>query len=627
MIDMMRFSLIAICLLTTVVALAQPSVLPKKYQQEWNDIRAKAAIARYDEMIPRLEKLHAVHKGFLPAGKLLAESYMAVRRFEDALRVIDPIVAQGNIPEKEWLAMKARAHAQLRQYPDAINTTRKLSEWPGLGLAYQRVVMDQLAKLEFTWQAIQHPVPFKPYNLGPEINTEFFELYPQLSPDGEALFFTRKERNEDLYVATWQGDAWGNVRPLSINTHENEGAHSVSADGRFLFFTACNRAGGLGSCDIFYALKTAEGWTKPAGIGAPINSTDWESQPCFTANGMAMLFSSNRPNGLGGKDLYISYLDKFFKWQEPQNLGPEINTPGDEETPFLHADGRTLFFSSNGHPSVGGKDLYISRLGADGKWSKPQNLGYPINTEEDESGLFVLLDGKTAFLASDRPGGFGQLDIYRFELNEEMRAAPATYVKAAVKHAVTKLPLQAEYRMAEVATGRLFAEGFTSEKGELLIAMPVDLEMAMQVDRKGFVFYSENFQAGDGTLTEPYLLEVLLQPVAPESGTVLKNVFFAFNSHTLEATSFPELDKIVALLQQYPDMKAEISGHTDNSGQDAYNLQLSQKRAESVVAYLVSKGISAQRLTAKGFGSTLPIADNSTEAGRAENRRTEMRLF
>lgn len=606
---------------------AQQPVLPKKYQQEWNDIRAKAAIARHEEMIPRLEDLISKNKDFLPAMKLLAESYMVTKRYDDALRIIQSVEANGPFPEKDWLAMKARAFADLKQYPEAIAATKQLSEWPGLGIGYQKLVLEQISKLEFTWKAIQNPVPFTPYNLGPEVNTEFFELYPHISPDGRELFFTRKELNEDLFVAEWEDTAWGNVKSLPINSNENEGAHTVSADGRFLFFTACNRAGGLGSCDIFYSMKIQEGWTKPAGIGAPINSTDWESQPCFTSNGMAMLFSSNRPNGFGGKDLYISYLDKNFRWQEPKNLGPEINTSGDEETPFLHADGRTLFFSSNGHPTVGGKDIYRSRMGDDGKWSKPLNLGYPINTEEDESGLYVLLDGKTAYLASERDGGYGKLDLYRFELNEAMRATPATYVKAVIRHATTKTPLKAEFRIASVEKDILFAEGFSSDLGELLVCMPTDQEFAMQVEKKGFVFHSENFKAGEGTLLNPFLLEIDLQPVSLPSSIVLKNVFFAFNSHALEAASYPELDRVVALLQQYPDLKAEISGHTDNIGSEDYNLELSQKRAESVVTYITVKGVSRQRLVAKGYGSTRPISNNDSEEGRAQNRRTELKLF
>jgi outer membrane protein OmpA-like peptidoglycan-associated protein len=624
---MLRFLLFASLIGISFQLFAQQPALPKKYQQEWNDIRAKAAIARHEEMIPRLEDLISNNRDFLPALKLLTESYMVTKRYDEALKIISSVEAKGQFSEKDWLAMKARAYADLKQYPEAIAATRQLSEWPGLGIGYQKVVLEQISKLEFTWKAIQNPVPFMPYNLGSEVNTEFFELYPHISPDGKELFFTRKERNEDLFVAEWKDSIWGNVRSLPINTNENEGAHTVSADGRFLFFTACNRSGGLGSCDIFYSMKTPEGWTKPAGIGAPINSTDWESQPCFTSNGMAMLFSSNRPNGFGGKDLYIAYLDKNFKWQEPKNLGPEINTPGDEETPFLHADGRTLFFSSNGHPTVGGKDIYRSRLGDDGKWSKPVNLGYPINTEEDESGLYVLLDGKTAYLASDREGGFGKLDLYRFELNKEVQATPATYVKAIVRHATTKAPLRAEFRIASVDKDILFAEGYTSDIGELLVCMPTDQEFAMQVERKGFVFHSENFKAGEGTLAEPFLLEIDLQPVTLPSSIVLKNVFFAFNSHALQSASFPELDRVVALLQQYPELKAEISGHTDNVGANEYNLQLSQKRAESVVNYLFEKGISKQRLVAKGYGSTQPIASNDNEAGKAENRRTELKLF
>jgi outer membrane protein OmpA-like peptidoglycan-associated protein len=537
------------------------------------------------------------------------------------------VFPENKYQEKEWLAMKADAHKALRQYGEAISTWQQYREWPALGLSYQKLVDERIAQLRFTKEAVDNPVPYNPVNVGEQINTQYFELYPYISPEGSKMYFTRKEKQEDIFEAEWIDENWANVRPLTFNTTENEGAHTVSADGRFLFFTACNRQDGLGSCDIFYSMKTDKGWTNPAGIGAPVNSTDWESQPCFTANNMAMLFSSNRPNGYGGKDLYIAYLDKSFRWKEPINLGPEINTKGDEETPFLHADGRTLYFSSNGHPSVGGKDLYVSRLGADGKWSKPVNLGYPINTEGDETGLFVALNGKSAYLASDRAGGVGNLDIYSFELNKPMQATPSTYVKARIKNKQNSQPLIAEYRIALLQNNDLFAEGISSPTGEFLICIPADTTYALTIDKQGFLFYSDQFQPKGGTLLEPYLLDVFLEPIQQGSSTVLKNVLFAYNSHSLLPASYPELDKLADLLLSNPNIIAEVSGHTDNIGSDSYNLDLSKKRAESVVVYLSVKGVPKARLSAKGYGSAKPIADNATEEGRALNRRTEFRII
>jgi outer membrane protein OmpA-like peptidoglycan-associated protein len=312
---------------------------------------------------------------------------------------------------------------------------------------------------------------------------------------------------------------------------------------------------------------------------------------------------------------------------EPINLGPEINTKGDEETPFLHADGRTLYFASNGHPSVGGKDLYVSRLGINGKWSKPVNLGYPINTEGDEAGLFVALDGKSAFLSSERPGGFGKLDIYSFELNEPVSAIPSTYVKAIIKHQDNKQPLSAGFKIAQLDNNDLFAEGISTANGEFMLCIPADKTYALSIEKKGFIFHSEQFQPRGGTQLSPYLLEVYLKPIITGGSVILKNVLFAYNSHALMPVSYPELDKVAELLLANPQLKAEISGHTDNVGGEAFNLELSKKRAESVAVYLAVKGIDRSRITAIGFGASKPIADNSTEEGRTQNRRTEFRLI
>lgn len=623
--------MVAIFLLVLISAAAQLSAqtntLPKKAEKEWFDIRAKAGVRHYESVLTMLEPFAAKYPEFIPGQKLLTESYMATQQYQKAINQIQLVFPNGNYPEKEWLAMKADAHQQLRQYGEAIETWQKFREWPALGLAYQKIVDEKIDKLRFTKNAVDNPVPYRPINAGSAVNTPFFELYPYVSPDGSKMYFTRMEKQEDIFVAERQDSLWGNVRSMEFNSRENEGAHTVSADGRFVFFTACNREGVMGSCDIFYSAKTNEGWSKPAGIGLPINSTDWESQPCFAANGMAMLFSSNRPNGYGGKDLYITYLNKQFQWMEPINLGPEINTKGDEETPFLHADGRTLYFASNGHPSVGGKDLYVSRLGTNGKWSKPVNLGYPINTEGDEAGLFVALDGKSAFLSSERPGGFGKLDIYSFELNEPVSAIPSTYVKAIIKHQGTQQPLSAAFRVAQLDNDDMFAEGMTAANGEFLICIPADKTYALTIEKQGFIFHSEQFQPKGGTQLEPYLLEVYLKPVVTGGSVILKNVLFAYNSHALMPVSYPELDKVATLLLANPKLRAEISGHTDNVGGEAFNLELSRKRAESVAVYLAVKGIDRSRITAIGFGASKPIADNSTEEGRAQNRRTEFRVI
>lgn len=620
---MLKYLLIFLLILTGLKVDAQTNTVPKKGAKEWTAIRTQLGLRKYEATLPELQKFVSKYPDYIPGRKFLAESYLYTFRYKDAAEFIQETINSYPPADKDWWAMAAEAHQKMKQYPEAISALKKLKDSPNLGLSYQRLVGEEIEKLEYTWYMIQHPVSYQPIHLGDEINTEAYELYPFLSPERDRLYFTRKDKNEDLYYAEKVNDKWTNVTPLPFNTNDNEGAQTVSADGKLILYTACNHPKGLGSCDIFYSILHNGKWTAPGGIGPPINSTDWESQPFISANGMAIIFSSNRPGGKGGKDLYISYLNKENKWMVPQNLGDVINTPGDEGTPFLHADGRTLYFSSNGHLSVGAQDLYMSRLSDDGTWSKPVNLGYPINTEGDESSIYVELDGKSAYLASNRTGGRGKLDIYQFVLQDSVQAEPATYVKAVVKDARTQQLLDVQYSIYNFDDNSLFANGRTQKDGAFLICMPVENTFRLQIEKSGYVFHSEQFQPQSGTMMQPYLLEVDLHPIEEGASVILKNVLFQINSFQLEEVSFPELQKVIDLMTSDNKIHAVIKGHTDNVGTPEYNTELSRKRAQSVVDYLVKNGIDSGRLTAKGLGDTEPIASNDTEEGRQANRRTE----
>lgn len=606
-----------------ISAFAQTYTIPKKGAKDWSYLKSQYELRKFESIISDLEKFVEKYPDFMVGRMHLTESYLYTFQYAKAADFTQKTIDLYKPKEKEWWAMNAEANKQLKKYPEAIFALQQLSNWPATGVGYQKALEKEIESLEYTWYMIQHPVPFDPIHLGNEVNTNAYELYPFLSPEGDKLFFTRKERNEDLYFAERIDGKWSNVTPLPFNTSDNEGAQSVSADGQMILFTACNHPKGLGSCDIFYSIFYQGKWTTPAGIGAPINSANWESQPFISANGMAILFSSNRPGGKGGRDLYISYLSKENKWLEPQNLGSKINTPGDEGTPFLHADGRSLYFSSNGHKSIGSKDLYRTQLNDDGTWSDPVNLGYPINTESEEISIYVALDGKSAYLASNREGGQGQLDIYQLVLHDSVQAEPAIYVKAIVKDAKTGQLLDATYQIFDFSDNSVFARGQTQTDGYFLICMPVENTFRLQIEKTGYVFLSEQFQPQTATMAHPFELEVLLHPIEQGVSLILKNVLFKTDSYQLEETSFPELQEVVQLMKKDLEIHAVIKGHTDNVGSSTYNKDLSQKRAQAVVDYLVNNGIDAKRLVAKGVGEKEPIASNDNEEGRQQNRRTE----
>lgn len=505
-----------------------------------------------------------------------------------------------------------------------------------------------LKNVRFAAQAVKNPVPYEPKNLGPNINTSNAEYLPTISADGETLIYTAvRGGQEDFYISRKVNGEWQRGEPIeAVNTSNNEGAQSLSADGKFLVFTACHRRDGMGGCDLYYSeLKNGE-WTTVKNMGAPINSSGWESQPSVSADGKTLYFVSERRGGQSGKDIWVSYRQPNGRWSEPENLGKPVNTPEDDQSPFIHADGQTLYFMSNGHPGMGGFDLYLSRRQPDGKWGEPENLGYPINSEGNEGALSVSLDGKTAYFATDilnvqdgvsafdNPQGRGTTDIYSFELPAAARPQLVTYVKATVFNIETRKPLSAKVEFIDLTTGQIFASAVTEMDGVFLVTLPVGRDYALNVSKEKFLFYSENFALTNaGTLDEPFLLEIPLTPI-PEglAGTgdlpkskpiVLKNVFFETGSAALKKESLTELNRLKKLLTDNPALKIQINGHTDDVGSEADNLKLSDDRAKAVYQFLVENGIDSKRLKFKGFGESVPVASNDTDAGRQQNRRTE----
>ena len=502
----------------------------------------------------------------------------------------------------------------------------------------------RLAKnVQFAEKAMKNPVPFNPQSLGDKVNTpQYSEYLPVLTADGETLIYTaRVGRQEDFYMSKKVNGEWQKGTPITeLNTDENEGAQCISPDGKSMFYTVCNRPTILGGCDILFSQLKEGKWTTPRGV-ASINTQSWDAQPTITADSRTIYFASDRPGGMGGLDVwYVKY--EGGKWSEAKNMGATINTPSDEQTPFIHPDGVTLYFTSEGHPGMGGKDIYLSRMQPDGTWGEPQNLGYPINTKEDEGTLSVAIDGKTAFYARNvnkTATGMSNYDLFFFELPEAARAHPVTYVKANVSDIDTKLPLSSRVEFIDLATQKTIIVSSTDEKGEFLVCLPFGKNYALNVSKEHYIFQSENFDlAENATLDKPFLLDIKLQPIkveevkpTPEAAAkpkeekaiVLKNVFFDTDKATLKSESFAELNKLKQLLTENATMRIELRGHTDNQGSDAHNLDLSDRRAKAVKDYLVQNGIAADRLQSKGFGKAKPIDTNDTPLGRANNRRTE----
>lgn len=470
---------------------------------------------------------------------------------------------------------------------------------------------------------------FAPENMGDSINTVNLEYFPSLTIDGKKLIFTKRIANkESFYESDKLNGVWRKAFPLvgKINSPDfNVGAQNISQDGEWLVFTGCDFPEGFGSCDLYISYLTKNGWSEPQNLGRNVNSEFWESTPSLSPDKRDLYFSSNRPGGYGGKDIWVCHRTENGNWSEPENLGPEINTAGDESTPFIHADNQTLYFNSNGLPGYSEKpDLFVTRKQADGKWSGPENLGYPINTIDDEGSMIVDADGKTAYYSSDKIGTKGGLDIYTFELRKDLRPLKTLWAKGKVYDKKTKSGLPSTLVLTDINTQQTISKLQTDEDGNYLVTLPVGKDYAFNVHRKGYLFYSQNYNMKNISSDSVFNVDIPLEPIEVNATVILKNVFFDTKSSVLKPGSISELDNVVRLMNENPNMKIMISGFTDNVGKPEDNLKLSIGRAVAVVNYLLGKGVNNNRLSFKGFGETKPIASNDTEEGKALNRRTEL---
>lgn len=471
---------------------------------------------------------------------------------------------------------------------------------------------------------------FSPKNLGDSINSIGQEYFPSLTIDGSKMIYTRRENNdEDFYESDFINGKWTRALPLGgkINTNLNEGAQNISQDGNWLIFTGCNYPEGAGSCDLYISYRTKNGrWTEPENMGA-INTEFWESSPSLSPDKRDLYFASRRPGGFGGEDIWVSHRAQNGTWSKSENLGSTINTDGNESCPFIHADNQTLYFNSNGHMGYGKTDLFMAKKSISEGWDEPLNLGYPINTIDDEGSLIVSSDGTTSYYASEGGDSRGGLDLYSFQLRNDIKALKTLWVKGKVFDKKTSQGLPSSVELTDINTGKQISRLQTDEDGNYLVTLPVGKDYAFNVNRKGYLFYSDNFSMINNFPDSPLVVNIPLQPIEKGASIVLKNIFFDNKAFALKKESMDELDKVVALLNENPKLGIQINGYTDNVGKPADNLLLSMNRAKSVTAYIQSKGIDAKRLLAKGFGETLPMSSNSTEEGRAQNRRTELTIL
>ena len=507
-------------------------------------------------------------------------------------------------------------------------------------------------------------------NLGPAINSAAPEYAPLISTDESLMILTARRDGgvggliddldnrpyEDLYFSRNLGGVWTPLANMGevINGTGHDAGSGLSPDGKTLFIFRGNSRGG----DIHYSKLENGQWTKPRDLGKNINSDAHESAAALSFDGRFLYFVSERKGGYGGKDIYVSTWNEIKKeWGEARNLGPEVNSPYDEDGVYIHPDGKTLYFSSKGHNTMGGSDIFYTE-NKSGVWTTPVNIGHPINTPDDDVFFVMAADGRTAYYSSIREEGYGEKDIYRItflgpekqpvlnvddrliagsELKSpqiayqpavKIRTSKMVLLKGLVIDEKTKEPVEATIDLIDNTTSGVLATFKTEETtGKYLVSLPAGKNYGLNVNADGYLFHSMNFNLPDTATYREYYKVIELKKIKIGESIVLRNIFFDYDKATIRSESEAELERLRTLMVENPQISVEISGHTDDVGSEAYNMKLSEERAQAVSAYLTDKGVDNHRMISKGYGKTKPIATNETPEGRTENRRTEFTII
>lgn len=497
---------------------------------------------------------------------------------------------------------------------------------------------------------IKLPINVKIEGLDAAINTENEEYVPVITADETEIFFTSRRPStvgggtdpnigdfyEDIYYSKKENGNWTNAVNLGspVNSEFHDATVGLSLDGQKLFLYRDNKKG---DGNILVSEKKGEKWSTPIELPEPINSKYQETSACYSFDGNTIYFVSDRPDGRDGKDIYKATKDGNGVWGKEENLGMTINTADDEDAVFLHPDGKTLYFSSKGHGSMGGYDIYTSVF-EKGKWSKPQNIGFPINTSDDDVCFVLTASGDYGYYTSIKAEGKGKRDIYKVTFLDELNKPKLTLLKGTITDKKSGQPLQASIEIFDNNNNKLIGVfESNSTTGKYMVSLPAGVNYGISVKSPGYLFYSENFVIDKDAAFKEIIKDIGLDKLEVGKKVVLKNIFYDYNKATLRSSSGNELSKVVELLNSNPKIKIEISAHTDSRGSDAYNDKLSQERAQSCVDFLSSKGINTSRLIAKGYGKKqLLISDKEIEKiateelkeeAHQQNRRTEFKII
>jgi outer membrane protein OmpA-like peptidoglycan-associated protein/Tol biopolymer transport system component len=563
----------------------------------------------------------------------LAILYTRYDKDQQAIAILQQAI-HNNAPQKSTTYLKLSylefKNGQYQKAVDAIQLVDTLELDSARRLEYTK----SLPYYQNALSLYNQPLDYKPINMQ-NINTSFDDYFPSITADEQMFCSTVKDRvqhktnGEDIYRSYKNKGKWSYSKPFDfpINTPENEGSQSFSADGRYIFFVRCGARESFGSCDIYYAQKFGNRWGRIHHFDEPINSSSWDSTPTMSPTGDKLYFSSSRKGGMGGSDIWVADITILengnLKASKVRNLGSPINTPKNEHSPFIHTDNTTLYFASNGHPGLGGMDIYKATKKDSTEWQNVTNMGYPLNTSGDEFGFTVNAKGDVAYFASNKIETTNKgLEIYQVNIPQKKQAQSMRTLFGKITNANNHKPIQTKVEIYNQLGNRSYSESISDRAtGEFTVFLPDTGQYALSINDAKYLFYSANIQSFNDSMT------IQLIPVSQDATFQLNNLFFATNQANILPESKGELQQLQSFIDKEANWNFSIEGHTDNVGTQKYNKELSLRRAKAVKQALIELGINPKRLTIKGFGSTQPIADNTTENGRAQNRRVVIRLI
>ena len=630
MVYLFRIALVFFLTLSITLCIGQgdyvPTKVPAKFEKELAEAVLMANGGQAETAISMIEDMIDKYPTWTTARKELSKIYYELGKKQKAVDQLEAMLAIDTTSQLPELYSLGRIYEGISEPERALACyDALLKKNPADKALADRATASKLAleKKRDLWKS-NDAIQLQPFDS--DINTPNHEFLGRWMLDGQTMVFTRRVfTQEDIFFASFDSTAglW-RIEEFTFNSPQNEGAHALSPDGNYLIFSSDNRQDGLGSSDLYLSFKQNGQWTRPTNMGPAFNNAAWDGQPCFGLDGLTLFYASARPGGMGGRDIWYVYQLSAGKWSNPINAGPAINSAGDDESPFVHYDGQTMYFMRNSKEGLGGYDLYITRKGIDGKWQKAENMGSPINTGADEGALTVHPNGKNAIIT--RMTEDAKNDLFEFELPEKFRSAPLQALTVTITDQGTAQPIRARIELFEIGeSDTIRFSQWADNDGKISAVTRRNVSYGLMVSADGYIMYSANLEPDTSSRRE---LDIKMIPItnAQEKVIVLQNIFFETGSAELLPTSDPELNKLLWTLRKNTEMKIEIRGHTDNEGDDKSNQVLSEARAKAVYQYLLGRGIDGGRLSYKGFGETQPIADNKTEKGRKQNRRTEFTI-